>query len=236
MTSFSLWSWNRSSYAAVGEFATSRHHRTRLKGHQHRSNCVMGCCSRSHGCFLSPQTPHQKMIALMGDDRMCFLLKNSSPYMCCTIVNTTRKLCSSSGRQRTTESSSDYGEKKKEAAEEGRRRRNSNVKHLQQQSHAATSISSPTPDVGPAPQHQINPPPSSQQELEDRIADFPPPSEEKVFSPPLPPPVLLFLLFTLGFFLLSWVPTYSFCFRKSKSHSWLLGFAAASLQVVVWSL
>jgi hypothetical protein len=31
--------------------------------------------------------------------------------------------------------------------------------------------------------------------------------------------VLLFLLFSLGFFLLSWVPTYSFCFRKSKSHS-----------------
>jgi hypothetical protein len=47
--------------------------------------------------------------------------------------------------------------------------------------------------------------------------------------------VLLFLLFSLGFFLLSWVPTYSFCFRKS-THSWLLGFAAASLQVVVWSL
>ncbi|CAK9264710.1 unnamed protein product [Sphagnum jensenii] len=177
MTSISLWSWNRSSYAPVGEFASSRHHRTRLKGHQHRSNCVMGCCSRSHGCFLSPQTPHQKMIALMGDDRMCFLLKNSSPYMCCTIVNTTRKLCSR--RRRTTEASSDYGEKKKEAAEEGRRRSSSSVKHLQQQSHAATSISSPTPDVGPAPHHQINPPPSSQQELEDCIGDFPPPSEEK---------------------------------------------------------
>lgn len=213
MTSISLWSWNRSSYAAVGEFASSRHHRTRLKGHQHRSNCVMGCCSRSHGCFLSPQTPRQKMIALMGDERMCFLLKNSSPYMCRTIVNTTRKLCSR--RRRTTEASSDYGEKKKEAAEEGRRSSSSRVKHLQQQSHAATSISSPTPDVGPAPHHQINPPPSSQQELEDCIADFPPPSEEKVFSPP---PVLLFLLFSLGFFLLSWVPTYSFCFRKS-THS-----------------